>query len=223
MNINLPDEIITNDTNSFNSPRNKNRNKSLPIVESVIITLIENNLHVSSFALTDDEKQWIQLIIKNSPSSFEEIDQFLDPILSSEQLNIEIIPKFIKVLVDTYTSISQQNNILDQDNIYTLIKFTVDVVIDFIPSSSLEIIIIKSVVDSSLSLLKTSIIKGDENNISSTNNEQIEIDMNMDMDMNIDVSPVPEAVGPEAVVPEAVGPEILSGTKKNWCWKFKLF
>lgn len=123
--------------------------------QSILITLLEKNLDIPSYELTDNEKQWIQTILKESPTNFEEIDQFLEPILFSRQLNVHTIPKFIHLLAETYQSITHEKNIFDNNHIITFIKFTVDVIIDFICLHNFEVAILKSMVDGSLLLLKT--------------------------------------------------------------------
>ena len=120
-----------------------------------LIQLIETNINLPSFKLTNSEKTWIKLLISNSPESFAPLDSFLNAILSSGNLSVETIPELIKLFADVFNSISLQQNIANSHNVYVLIKFIMDVLIDIIPLSRNEILIIKIVAESSLSLLST--------------------------------------------------------------------
>ena len=186
-----------NSSNYLNSPRKEFK-------ESFIITLLEKNIQLPNYTLSDEQKQWIQIILKESPASFEEIDKFLEPILSTGQLSIEIIPKLIKLLADVYKSISQEKNIFDPNNIYIFIKFTMDVVIDFIPLQDFELFIIKSIIDSSISLLITTIGEFKSNKTNLINTSSI-----VDTSFNI----IPEE--------KEATPEIPFGFKTNCCWNIK--
>ena len=186
-----------NSSNYLNSPRKEFK-------ESFIITLLEKNIQLPNYTLSDEQKQWIQIILKESPASFEEIDKFLEPILSTGQLSIEIIPKLIILLADVYKSISQEKNIFDPNNIYIFIKFTMDVVIDFIPLQDFELFIIKSIIDSSISLLITTIGEFKSNKTNLINTSSI-----VDTSFNI----IPEE--------KEATPEIPFGFKTNCCWNIK--
>ena len=120
-----------------------------------IIQLIETNINLPSFELTDSEKTWIKLLIENSSESFAPLDSFLNTILSSGNLNVENIPVLIQLLADVFNTISLEQNIANSHNVYVLIKFIIDVLIDIIPLSRTEVSIIKIVAESSLSLLST--------------------------------------------------------------------
>jgi hypothetical protein len=209
MNIIPPENISTTTDSSSSTNDNTSTYLNSPrkeIKESFIITLLEKNIHLPNYTLSDEQKQWIQIILKDSPASFEEIDKFLEPILYTGQLNIEIIPKFIKLIADIYNSISQEKNIFDENNIYILIKFTMDVVIDFIPLQDFEIFIIKSIIDSSISLLITTIgeLKSKKTNFTNTSSL-------VDISFNI----IPEEKEDTTEIP--------SGFKTNCCWNTKLF
>jgi hypothetical protein len=198
--MNITPEILSimdPDSNSLNSSNNSN--KSYPINESIIITLIKNNLQLPTYNLTEYEKQCIQLIINESPTFFVEIDKFLDQIISSGQISIEIIPSFIKLLADSFNDLSKQKTILDPNNIFDLIKFIIDIIIDFIPQSNLELIIIQTVVDTSLSLLKTTIVSNANNSL-----EKESLIKNISSN---DIS-------------TSTSTEIPFTNKNNCCWKF---
>jgi hypothetical protein len=134
---------------------NEIEKKLLNEVSLTLISLIKTNINLPSFELTEDEKIWINLIISNSPDSLAPLDSFLNNVLSSRNLSIENIPEMIQLFANVFNKISLEQNIANSHNIYVLIKFIMDVIIDILPLSYLEIIIIKCVSDSSLSLLST--------------------------------------------------------------------
>ena len=120
-----------------------------------LIQLIETNINLPSFELTNSEKTWIKLLISNSPESFAPLDSFLNTVLSSGNLSVENIPELIKLFADVFNTISLEQNIANSHNVYVLIKFIMDVIIDIIPLSRAEVLIIKIVAEFSLSLLST--------------------------------------------------------------------
>jgi hypothetical protein len=137
------------------SSSNELQQRMLNEVSISVISLIEKNINLPSFQLTDNEKSWIKLLINNSPSSFEPLDNFLSNILSSGNLSVENIPEMIQLFANVINKIAIEQNIANSHNIFVLIKFIMDVLIDLIPLSFLEIIIIKSVAEASLNLLST--------------------------------------------------------------------
>ena len=139
----------------LDSPSSNNAERLLNETSITLIQLIETNINLPSFELTNSEKTWIKLLISNSPESFTPLDSFLNAILSSGNLSVETIPELIKLFADVFNTISLEQNIANSHNVYVLIKFIMDVLIDIIPLSRNEILIIKIVAESSLSLLST--------------------------------------------------------------------
>ena len=142
------------DSPSSNNSSN-NAERLLNETSITLIHLIETNINLPSFELTNSEKTWIKLLISNSPESLAPIDSFLNAILSSGNLSVETIPELIKLFADVFNTISLEQNIANSHNVYVLIKFIMDIIIDIIPLSRNEVLIIKIVAESSLSLLST--------------------------------------------------------------------
>jgi hypothetical protein len=134
---------------------NNDAERLLNETSNTLIQLIETNINLPSFELSNSEKTWIKLLISNSPESFAPLDSFLNAILSSGNLSVETIPELIKLFADVFNTISLEQNIANSHNVYVLIKFIMDIIIDIIPLSRNEVLIIKIVAESSLSLLST--------------------------------------------------------------------
>jgi len=177
-----------------------------------LIQLIETNINLPSFELTNSEKTWIKLLISNSPESFAPLDSFLNTILSSGNLSVENIPALIQLLADVFNTISLEQNIANSHNVYVLIKFIMDVIIDIIPLSRTEVLIIKIVAESSLSLLSTVLadaVSGEAQ------------DAKQDISANTSAEQVnPE---PEVSVIDAAAQIILPEVKTNKCSTFFKF
>jgi hypothetical protein len=165
---------VTVPVNQEESSSSETQEKILNEVSMTLISLIELNINLPSFQLTDDEKRWIQLLISNSPASFSPLDSFLSNVLSSGKLSIENIPEMIELFANVFNKTSIELNIANSHNIYVLIKFIMDILIDIIPLSYIEIAIIKSVAYSSLSLLSTVLADSTPNTTSNSTNTSVE-------------------------------------------------
>jgi len=235
-------DIESNIENLLLIPEEKN---SKTITPSLIISLIEKNLNLPTYDLTDGEKKWIEVII-NSSSSFDEIDEFLEPIMTSGQLNIQLIPKLIKLLADNFYTISRENNNFNYNYILTFIKFTSDIIINFVSLTVFEEFLIKSLVESSILLLKTNMDERQinlESKNTTQNNEELKINLfENDQSENIDeLSKTDLPINPIANNSEVkeenetilIVKQIISSAldefpielkkKTNCCWNFKLF
>ena len=190
----------------LDSPMSNNAERLLNETSNTLIQLIETNINLPSFELTDSEKTWIKLLISNSPESFVPLDNFLNAILSSGNLSVETIPELIKLFADVFNTISLEQNIANSHNVYVLIKFIMDIIIDIIPLSRNEVLIIKIVAESSLSLLST--ILADASSAEVEEEKQ-------------DVSK-PEQVEAEVSISDAAQ-IILSEVKTNKCCTFFKF
>lgn len=203
---------INLNTETNNSPKPSPQN-------SMILFLLEKNLQLPTYSLTDNEKYWIQNIIKYSPESFKEMDKFLEPVFTSGQINVHIIPNFIKLLADTYHSISNEKSMFNYNFILTFINYTIDVVLDFISLPDFEKIIIKAFVNSSISLLTTNVSQGKEESFFEFSLTQL-TDIIL-TENSTDSAPAETGIAENTEASVSISDVVLS--KNNCCWNLKLF
>jgi hypothetical protein len=124
-----------------------------------LIQLLQANMKLPSYNLTQKQQDWIELLIKNSPESFAKINSDVQELVASGSLGVQSIPKLIQLCADIFNNASCQNGIASSVNIYILIKFVLDVLLDssLLPIPFAEKTIIQALVDSSLGLLVTSL------------------------------------------------------------------
>ena len=203
-----------NNTDNINNNTNNNDAERLLNEDSIsIIELIETNINLPSFGLTDSEKTWIKLLITNSPTSFEPIDSFLNTFLSTESLNVENIPALVELFANVFNNVSIELNIANSHNVHATIKFIIDVLIDVIPLPYMEISVIKSITNSSLSLLSTVLAE------SSSNIPCVETATTTTISQEAEVESIGEAedVSANVIPPQKVEPEVsvIQDTSNN--------
>ena len=132
-----------------------------------LANLIQANINIPTYQLSQEQINWIELILRNSPSSFNEIDSVLETIINSGNVSIQIIPQLIQLFTDVYNNSSTQLNIANSNNIYVFVKFTLDVVLDsnVIVLPNVDSHAIKSMIDISLGLLSTILANNSSNTI----------------------------------------------------------
>jgi hypothetical protein len=135
-------------------------------ITSVLIDLINSNLDLPNYRLTQDQKKWIKLMITNSPNSFVKIDKVIESVLANDNISIQIIPQLVQLFADVYNSTSIQLDIQNHVNIYVFVKFTLYIILDssFILIPDVTQSMITSMVNVSLSLLTTNLANGSSNN-----------------------------------------------------------
>jgi len=84
---------------------------------TLLIQLIEQSLSIPiSMPLTSDEVNLLKQILSSSPSSFQNIENSLNKIISDNKINAEDIPEFLQLIKDVHDLItntnSKSNNIL---------------------------------------------------------------------------------------------------------------
>jgi hypothetical protein len=139
---------------------------SFNTVESVIsisnslVTLLQTKMKIPSYHLTEEQQSWISLLLKNSPQSFTKIDTDVTSIVASGSLGVHSIPQLVQLCADVINQASIQQGMSNAVNIYILIKFILDVLLDssLIPLPDVEKNTIQILVDVSLGLLCTNLV-----------------------------------------------------------------
>ena len=123
-----------------------------------IITTLRTNLHLEKYAvhLTDNEKQYISILMEKNPEVFTKIQQTMDEIMADGVVDLHDIPKIILLISQMY-----QANVLvefiQHIRLLSLVKFTIDCLLDsgLLPIPQVEVVIIKRIVDTTIDLLST--------------------------------------------------------------------
>jgi hypothetical protein len=136
-----------------------------------LLDLLQTNLNLPTYHLTEDQQKWIQLFIKCSPESFTKIDSDIQMILSTESLGLQSIPKIIQLCADIFNKASSEHGIANASNIIDLIKFILNILLEssLISLSDIDKSIIQALVDSSLSLLSIILVNSQSQTVASSN------------------------------------------------------
>jgi hypothetical protein len=129
-------------------------------VSNSLVTLLQNNMKVPSYHLTEEQQSWISLLLTNSPQSFSKIDTDVTSIVASGSLGLHSIPQLVQLCADILNQASNQQGISNAVNIYILIKFILDVLLEssLIPLPGVEKSTIQTLIDTSLGLLSTTLV-----------------------------------------------------------------
>jgi hypothetical protein len=129
------------------------------VISNELIQLLQEHIKLPSYQLTQDQQDWIQLLIKNSPDSFAKINNDIKTIFSLDSVGVQNIPQIIQLCADIFNSASSQSGIANSVNIYVLIKIILDILLEssLVSLPSVEKATLKSLVDISLGLLTTSL------------------------------------------------------------------
>lgn len=106
--------------------------------------------------LTKHDENWIHHFINNCPLAFTEISAEMDSIMYDGKIDVHDIPHIISVASKIYHSHAILAEFKNTDNMFMLIEFTMDCVIDAM--SDLEKIVAKRLVRTSILLLKQSVV-----------------------------------------------------------------
>jgi hypothetical protein len=121
--------------------------------------LLLSNLNLSVYSFSDEQKQWIIDFISNSPASFEKITMDIQSIVDDNAIQINDIPKIVKLLADIYNNESIQKGVSNPAMILVFIKYTLDNLLNskLIHLSDIEINTIESIINISIDLLNTNL------------------------------------------------------------------
>jgi hypothetical protein len=123
-----------------------------------IITTLKTNLHLEKYAihLTDNEKQYIDVLMDKNPEVFAKIQQTMDEIMADGVVDLYDIPKIILLISQMYQA-NVLKEFIQHIRLLSLVKFTIDCLLDsgLLPIPQVEVAIIKRIVDTTIDLLST--------------------------------------------------------------------
>jgi len=136
----------------------------VPSIKTLDSLLLEN-LNSPTYKLTTEQQTDIQHFIQQSPELLQKITTDINTIKVDDKIDLHMIPSIIQLLVDSYHLYSVDKTFLQGDNVIVFIQYTINVIIDsnFVVLPEFEKQIIESVVNSSIQLLDTKVIKTIEN------------------------------------------------------------
>jgi len=136
------------------------KDESTFIILHDLKSLLLYNLTFHIYNLSLDQQNYIKIFIQNSPEIFEKITKDINDIYKDGNIDLHDIPFIIQLLVDTYQLYNVNNTLLNTENVFVFIQYTIDVIIDskFVELPDFEKKIIETVVKSSIQLLKTNIV-----------------------------------------------------------------
>ena len=123
------------------------------------ITKLNSNLESNKFKLEQEQLTWIKTFILVSPDALNQVIAEIQ-IFKTDGFNIHEIPKLVSLIAKVYKSISIKTNMVKPENIITLIKVTLDTIIEsnILPLPEIEKNIIEYIINQSLDLLSMSIL-----------------------------------------------------------------
>ena len=107
--------------------------------------------------LTKNDENWIHQFINSCPIAFSEISAEIDSIMYDGKIDVHDIPHIISIASKIYLSHAILAEFKNTDNMFMLIEFTIDCIMDAI-MPDLEKLVAKRLVRSSISLLKQSVV-----------------------------------------------------------------
>ena len=122
---------------------------------------IAKSLIHPSTNLAKNEREFILILLKDSPEAITQIDNAIQEIMKDNQIDFHDIPEIILIISTTMKNCK----IKTKADMIVIIQFILDAVLDsgMLPLPACEIEIIHRVVDSSMRLLTTTITKNEPN------------------------------------------------------------
>ena len=132
-------------------------------LSKIILDKITNNK--LSIILNNDEIIYLQTLLAENPEIFSKIYENIKNIMADGKLDLHDIPQIILLISNSLNS-NLIKHILVNVDIINIIQFIIDTLLEsaLLPFPDFELTIIKYVIDSSLTLLRTN-IKYDERKI----------------------------------------------------------
>jgi hypothetical protein len=121
-----------------------------------LVDLLKNNLNNNvGIELTKAEIEYLKIIINKQPDLFDNINNSINSIISDGKIDLHDIPEII-LLISNIINSHIIENLIEDVGLINIVKFIIDSIIDsnLLPIPVIEKIIIKKIVDTSISLLK---------------------------------------------------------------------
>ena len=122
-------------------------------------TILNSNLESNKFNLEPEQLNWIKTFIVLSPNTFNQIIDEIQ-VLKTDNFDIHEIPKLIFLVANVVKTISIKNDMVKPENIITLIKISLDTILesDILPLPDIDKSIIEYIINHSLDLLSMNIL-----------------------------------------------------------------
>jgi hypothetical protein len=135
---------------------------TIPVTKKSLNDLVEillESIPLPTYELTVDEMIWIQTFIKTSPLSIQKIATDIQEIIQDGKIDSHDIPAIIRLIADIYKSNAIKIEFINAQNIITLVKFTINVILqsELLILPNIEKKVIQSMINSSLELLSMKI------------------------------------------------------------------
>ena len=127
-------------------------------------SLLLANVKTPSYNLLPEQIEWINKFMEASPEVFDIILKDIIAITADGKIDSHDIPLLIKLITDVYNSRAIARDMANSQNIIAFVKFTLEVILDskYIVLPEIEKIIIKGLIDSSISLLSMNVASGNK-------------------------------------------------------------
>lgn len=130
----------------------------MSLAEIILDKITNNKL---SIILNNDEIIYLQTLLAKNPEVFSKISENINNIMADGKLDLHDIPQII-LLISNSINANLIKHILVNVDIINIIQFTINTLLEseLLPFPDFELTIIKYVIDSSLTLLRTNIKYG---------------------------------------------------------------
>lgn len=127
----------------------------MSLAEIILDKIADNKL---SIILNENEVTYIQTLIENNPELFNKISEDIKEILADGKLDLHDIPIIVSLITKLFNTNLIKTALINVDLI-NIIQVTIDILLEsgLLPFPGFELKIIKCVIDSSLTLLRTNI------------------------------------------------------------------
>ena len=122
-----------------------------------VLHVVSNALGNPSITIPPTERQFLHNLVINSQDTFHEIDNALQSIMSDCKIDYHDIPQIILIISTIFKNLKYPTCV----DLVVVIQILLDTILDsgLLPIPAFEIVILKRVVDASLGLLKTNLVK----------------------------------------------------------------
>ena len=124
-----------------------------------LLNVLLNNLNNPSITLNLDEIKYVQGLLQTNPEVFDKITDTVNNIMSDGKIDLHDLPKLLLLITQIYNS-NLIHSLLNNVDIINIIQYTIDSLLssDLLPLPNIEVKTIKSIIDTSINLLRLNII-----------------------------------------------------------------
>jgi len=124
-----------------------------------LLNVLLNNLNNPSITLNLDEIKYVQGLLQTNPEVFNKIADTVNNIMSDGKIDLHDLPQLLLLITQIYNS-NLIHSLLNNVDIINIIQYTIDSLLssDLLPLPNIEVKTIKSIIDTSINLLRLNII-----------------------------------------------------------------